>query len=155
VGDKILKEVVWDCETDGLLESLTKLHVFSWKEDEEPIQSTNDPKTIKEVMTQPDTLYIGHNIIGYDLPALRKLGIVDVPWEACADTLGLSWVLFPERVRHGLKQWAEDLGGEKPEVEDWVDVTYEQMCHRCESDVNTNWLLWQKIKEKLNALYSS
>ena len=150
-----MKEVVWDIETDGLLESLTKLHVLSWKEDEGPIQSTNDSKVIKEVMTQPDTLYIGHNIIGYDLPALRKLGIVDVPWEACADTLGLSWVLFTERVRHGLDPWGEDFGVIKPKVTDWENLTYEEYRHRCQEDVQINWLLWQKIKGKLGELYEA
>ena len=30
---------------------------------------------------------------------------------------------------------------------------YRVMCHRCESDVEINYRLWLKIKEKLNALY--
>ena len=150
-----MNECVFDIETDGLLDSLTKLHVFSWKYNSDIIKSTNDPEVIREVMTQPDTLYIGHNIIQFDLPALRKLGIVDVSWTKCADTLGLSWCLFPDRQKHGLGPWGDDLGVEKPEVEDWVNPTYEQMCHRCESDVAINHLLWVKIKEKLNELYST
>ena len=148
-----MNEVVFDLETDGLLDSLTKLHVFSWKWNEEPIQSTNDLQTIEEVMTQKDTLYIGHNIIQYDLPALRKLNIVDVPWEVCADTLGLSWVLFPARSRYGLEAIGEDLGVEKPKIDDWEGLTYEDYKWRCEQDVSINYLLWVKIKEKLNEIY--
>jgi len=83
------------------------------------------------------------------------LGIVDVPWEACADTLGLSWVLFPERVRHGLDPWGEDLGVIKPKVTDWENLTYEEYKHRCQEDVQINWLLWQKIKGKLGELYEA
>jgi len=146
-------EVVWDIETDNLLDSLTKLHVFSWQLNDDPIRSTADPKVIREVMTQEDTLYIGHNIIQFDLPALRKLGIVDVPWTKCADTLGLSWCLFPERQKHGLDPWGEDLGIIKPKVEDWQGLPYEEYAHRCSEDVAINHLLWVKIKEKLNELY--
>lgn len=150
-----MNECVFDIETDNLLDSLTKLHVFSWKLNDEPIQSTADPRVIREVMTQPDTLYIGHNIIMFDLPALRKLGIVDVSWQSCADTLGLSWTLFPDRVKHGLDPWGEDLGIMKPKVEDWQGLTYEEYAHRCSEDVAINHLLWLKIKEKLDELYGT
>ena len=121
-----MNECVFDIETDNLLDSLTKLHVFSFKWNDDPIKSTADPEEIREVMTQPDTLYIAHNCIQFDLPALRKLGIVDVNWEKCADTLGLSWVLFPERQKHGLDPWGEDLGIIKPKVDDWQGLTYEE-----------------------------
>jgi len=48
-----------------------------------------------------------------------------------------------------------DLGVEKPAVENWTDVTYEQMRHRCESDVKINWLLWQRMKKRLEEIYES
>jgi hypothetical protein len=38
-------------------------------------------------------------------------------------------------------------------VENWTDVTYEQMRHRCESDVHINWLLWQRMKNRLEEIY--
>ena len=146
-------ECIFDLETDNLLDSLTKLHVFSWKLNEEPIKSTADPGVIREVMTQEDTLYIGHNIIQFDLPALRKLNIVDVPWTKCADTLGLSWVLFPERQRHGLAHIGEEHGVKKPEIGDWVGLTYEDYAHRCQEDVMINWLEWKQQKKRLKELY--
>ena len=148
-------ECVFDLETDNLLDSLTKLHVFSWKLNDDPIKSTADPEVIREVMTQEDTLYIGHHIIGFDCPALKKLGIAEVSWQSCADTLGLSWVLFPDRQRHGLEFWGTDLGVEKPQIESWTDLTYEQYRFRCESDVEINYRLWLKIKDKLGELYGN
>jgi hypothetical protein len=53
----------------------------------------------------------------------------------------------------GLGAWGDDLGVEKPAVENWTDVTYEQMRHRCESDVMINWLLWQRMKKRLEEIY--
>ena len=148
-----MNECVFDLETDNLLDSLTKLHVFVASFNGEDFITTADPEVIREVMTQPKTLYIGHNIISFDLPALRKLGIVDVPWDKCADTLGLSWVLRPDRIRHGLAHIGEEHGVKKPEIEDWVGLTYEDYAHRCQEDVRINWLEWQQQKRRLKELY--
>jgi DNA polymerase III alpha subunit (gram-positive type) len=154
MAEKSYKEVVFDIETDGLLDSLTKLHVLSAMMPDGEIVSTTDHDTIRDIFSMPDTLFVGHHIIQFDLPALRKLSIVDLcPVNKVVDTLPLSWTLYPDRGRHGLAQWGEDLGVAKPEVEDWEGLTYEEYAHRCSEDVKINKLLWGKLKNKLEALY--
>jgi DNA polymerase-1 len=68
-------KIVFDIETDGLLDRLTKIHVFSWSVvGSGEVHSTNDLSTIQEVMFKATTA-IGHNIVGFDIPALIKFGI--------------------------------------------------------------------------------
>ena len=152
-----MRETIFDIETDGLLDSLTKLHVLSAMMPDGEIVSTPDHDVIRDIFSMKDTFFIGHNIICFDLPALRKLEIVDInpvmAWSRVVDTLPLSWTLYPDRGRHGLAQWGEDLGVAKPEVEDWEGLTYEEYAHRCSEDVKINKLLWDKLKRKLEVLY--
>lgn len=144
--------IVFDIETDGLLDQMTKLHVFSWSEvGSGVVQSTNDPAKIKEVLSNAGTI-IGHNIIRFDLPALKKLLGIDY-YDKIVDTLPLSWYLEPSRMRHGLDDWGRTLGIEKPKVDDWDSLAYEDYKYRCEEDVKINVKLWEKLAKKLSRLY--
>jgi hypothetical protein len=149
-----MRETIFDIETDGLLDNLTKLHVFSAMMPDGEIVSTADHAVIRDIFSMPDTLFVGHNIIQFDLPALRKLEIVDVdPVKQVVDTLPLSWTLFPQRIRHGLEYLGELHGVRKPEVTDWDNISYEDAKFRCESDVLINKLEWELQKRRLGALY--
>ena len=66
-------KIVFDCETDGLLDKLTKIHVFSWSVvGSGVVQSTDNLSVIQHVL-QTATTVVGHNIVGFDLPALQML----------------------------------------------------------------------------------
>jgi hypothetical protein len=149
------KVFVVDIECDGLLDTLTKLHVLSacyYSENNKwEIISTNDSARIQNLVGNPDNVIVGHNFIGYDKPALEKLG-----YEFKAqviDTLGLSWYLYNEHLKHGLESWGERFGVPKPEIEDWENLTYEDYKHRCEEDVKINTNLWVKMLALLTELY--
>jgi hypothetical protein len=149
------KVFVVDIECDGLLDTLTKLHVLSacyYSENNKwEIISTNDSARIQNLVGNPDNVIVGHNFIGYDKPALEKLG-----YEFKAqviDTLGLSWYLYNEHLKHGLESWGERFGVPKPEIEDWENLTYEDYKHRCEEDVKINTNLWVKMLSLLTELY--
>ena len=62
---------VFDIETDGLLDSVTKIHCLSYKIGDNPILTTNNPKKIKEIFNR-DYTFIGHNIVLYDFKVLEK-----------------------------------------------------------------------------------
>lgn len=144
-------KIVFDIETDGLLDRLTKIHVFSWSVvGSGEVHSTNDLSTIQEVMFKATTA-IGHNIVGFDIPALIKFGITTDA--NIIDTLALSWYLEPKRERHGLAHWGATVGVKKPEVEDWDNLTYEEYKHRCEEDVKINLEVWSILERKLKRLY--
>jgi DNA polymerase III alpha subunit (gram-positive type) len=144
---------VLDCETDNLLDKVTKIHVVAWTDDGVDYNHTGDYDKIKEVLTEPDVICVGHHIVGYDMQVFNKLLGLGLQYKQFIDTLALSWFLFPERNKHGLDNWGRDLGVEKPKVDDWEDVTYEQMCHRCTEDVKINWLLWEKFRKRLEEIY--
>ena len=146
--------VVADIECNGLLDELTKLHVLScaYKDNGSwAIKSTDDPAKIQELVGNPDNIIVGHHFVGYDKPALIKLG-----YEFNAqviDTLGLSWYLYNERLKHGLADWGEFFGVQKPEIEDWENLTYEDYRLRCVEDVKINTNLWVTMLSLLRDLY--
>ena len=144
-------KIVFDLETDGLLNKLTKIHVFSWSVvGSDVVHSTNDLSTIQEVMHKATTV-IGHNIVSFDLAALAMF---DIHTDAdIIDTLPLSWYLEPKRVRHGLDQWGESLGIKKPKIDDWDNLSYEDYKHRCEEDVRINLKVLETLERKLKRLY--
>lgn len=144
-----------DIEADGLLDSVSKIHVvsFAYKVDNEwVIRSTNDYEKIKNFFSDPNRTIVGHNFIGYDSVALERVLGIEVK-SKLVDTLGLSWAMYPWRNRHGLADWGEEFGVPKPKIDDWEGLTYEEYKHRCEEDVKINTNLWVKMYKKLNDLY--
>lgn len=142
--------VVFDIECDGL--NPTKIHCFCWTDGKEFFH-TNDPKKAEDVLLGAKYI-VGHNIVLFDLPVLEKLWGIKVVAKVI-DTLTLSWYLSVERQRHGLESWGRDLGVDKPEIKDWVGLTYEEYVHRATEDVRINLLLWEKQSAYLSSLYDT
>ena len=149
-----MREIVFDCETDGLLQDCTKIHVLSYSYDGTNVTSTDDYKEMARVLTQHETLYIGHNVIMFDMPVFHKILVLEMNYQRYSDTLALSWFLEPNRQSHALGSFQKESGLVKPVVDDWENVTYDQMVHRCSSDVLLNWWLWQKQRKRLMEIYN-
>ena len=98
------------------------------------------------------TTLIGHNICRFDIPVLEKILGIKIKAKLY-DTLPMSWVMYPERQLHGLESFGEDFGIPKPEVTNWVDLTYAEYKHRCEEDVKINWQLWQNLIKRFKLVY--
>ena len=148
-----MKEVVFDTEGDGLAYECTKLHILSYSYDGKDCQSTADYEEMVEFFSQPDTLFVAHNSIKHDMVAINRILGVPMDYNKYVDTLALSWFLYPDRQSHGLGSYQHESGLEKPKVDDWENVTYEQMKHRCSADVRLNYWLWQKQKKRLQEIY--
>jgi uncharacterized protein YqgV (UPF0045/DUF77 family) len=142
---------VFDIETDGLLDDLTKIHVLSYSYDGKEIVSTGDYDEMREFFNTHHYL-IGHNIIRFDIPAVEKVLGIKVGAKL-VDTLALSWYLNHHRIKHGLEGYGEDYGVPKPVIKDWNSLTYEDYAHRCQEDVKINSRLWRDIWNKLSKLY--
>lgn len=145
-------EFVFDIEADDLLHKATKIHVLSVTKDGENFRSTDNYDKMVEFFESEDRVFIGHNIIRYDIPLVKKILGVDVGAQL-VDTLPLSWYLNFDRQKHGLEFYGEDYGVPKPVIKDWENLTYEDYRNRCQEDVHINWLLWQDLKKKLGDLY--
>ncbi|CAB4139058.1 DNA-directed DNA polymerase, family A, palm domain containing protein [uncultured Caudovirales phage] len=150
-----MKYRVIDCESDGLLDDATKIHVLSWTDDGEVVNHTHDYDKIKEVLTEAGVRLVGHNVIRYDMPLFNKILGLSLDYTRFIDTLGLSWYIHFDRQKHGLEGYGVDYGVPKPKVDDWKNLTPEQYAHRCNEDVKINWLLWKDLERKLNKLYDN
>jgi DNA polymerase-1 len=88
---------------------------------------------------------IGHNIIGYDIPALKKLWNVDFTDKKVTDTLVMSRLAEPSRQGgHSLDSWGEQLGCPKGDYNDWLNFS-QDMVEYCQQDVRVNELVYKKL----------
>lgn len=116
-------------------------------------KSTTNYDNMRKFFTKANVL-VGHNITRFDIPVVERL--LNIKVEAfLIDTLALSWYLYPERKRHGLEDWGEELGVSKPEIDNWESLSIKQYVHRCEQDVEINTLLWEKMWKYLNKIYDT
>ena len=142
---------VYDIETDGLLDVLTKIHVLSYSDDGKTVHHTHDYDEMREFFATRKTL-VGHNHIRFDIPAVEKVLGIKVK-ARLIDTLALSWYLHHDRLKHGLEGYGEEYGVPKPVIKDWNTLTPEEYAHRCDEDVKINNRLWRDLDMKLNRLY--
>ena len=142
---------VFDIETDGLLNEMTKIHVLSYSDDGKTIHHTHDYDEMREFFATRKTI-AGHNIVRFDAPAVEK--ILGVNIEArMIDTLALSWYINHTRIKHGLEGYGEEYGVPKPVIKDWNTLTPQEYAHRCSEDVKINVRLLRDLDIKLNKLY--
>lgn len=158
-------KLVWDIEANGLLEESTKIWCLCAKiiGYDKPIRFHGHE--LSEGIIEPlfsNKIIIGHNIINYDIPMIRKfygLDLIDlVGKDNIIDTYLWSQVLYPDRPMpkgcpevvknpvtnrvqkigpHGLESWGYRVGRKKVEIHDWL--TYDpSIITRCEEDVAIN-----------------
>lgn len=142
---------VYDIETDGLLDELTKIHVLSYSDDGKTVHHTHDYDEMREFFATRKVL-VGHNHVRFDIPAIEKVLGIEVK-ARLIDTLALSWYLHHDRMKHGLEGYGEDYGVPKPVIKDWNSLTPQEYAHRCDEDVKINIRLWRDLDLKLNKLY--
>ena len=87
----------------------------------------------------------GHNLIGYDLPVLKRLWGLSVAPERVVDTLVLSRLFDPSRQGgHSLRAWGETLGFPKGDHNDWSCLSPE-MIDYCIQDVAVTEAVHQQL----------
>ena len=150
---------VFDMELDGLLRECTKIHVLSFQMQGKGIKSINGEDTDRlkaffQYHVDNKIPLVAHNGTSYDIPAAEKVLGIDLSEILLIDSLNLSWYLNFDRKSHGLASFLDDYGVEKPEIDDWENLTYEEYKHRCSEDVRINKLLWEDFKERLTEMYS-
>ena len=170
-----LMNLVFDLETDGLLNDLTRVHclgihdldtkqtfVFNDQGDQQPI-------TKGVQMLEDAESVIGHNIIGYDLCVLRHL----YPWftaPPAIDTMVISRVLHADILvvdqkrkwknmplqlygRHSLEAYGHRLGeykGNFGKTTDWKEWSQEMQDYMIQ-DVVVTTKLWKHFLKRLAA----
>lgn len=149
------KTIVFDLEGDGLDPSV--VWCISAKEVNGELIHFGPQEIRKglEYLSTADQL-VGHNIIDFDIPVIKKLYDVDLSHIELIDTLTISRLLWPERPvppgctskgGHSLDSWGWRVNRYKPEHEDWSHYTPD-MARRCNEDVEINELvLFELLKE--------
>lgn len=167
--------LIFDLESDGLLNDVTTIHCLCIHDlDEAETYTFNDQGNKEPVvrgveMLQDAESIIGHNILGYDIPVLRKLyAWFDHP-SLCIDTLLLSRLYHPNMLqvdkkrewkhmplqlygRHSLESYGYRLGVYKGcfgKTTDWKDWSQE-MEDYCNQDVQVTLKLWHHFQKYLN-----
>ena len=93
--------------------------------------------------------FIGHNILGYDIPVLERLWGISFAGHKLTDTLVMSRLAEPSRQGgHSLESWGERLNCPKGEHSDW-DTFSEDMVEYCKQDVQVNKLVYQRLLHDL------
>jgi len=158
------RSIVFDLEADGLLQQATKIWLVVTKSittNENVIFCDlpgNFPSNFKvEPLSQlSDYLnsakhLIGHHIIEYDLPVLKKLLNISINKEvSLVDTMIMSKVLDYKRFGfgHSLELWGKFKKRLKPEHDDWDNFS-DAMIHRCVEDTELNVLVFEHLKKEL------
>ena len=167
--------LVFDLETDGFLKDVSTVHCLAIHDlDTEKTITYNDTGSQEPVVRgiqrlQDADLVIGHNIIGYDLPVIRKLyGWFKSPG-ITIDTLLLSRLYHPDMIkvdkkhtwkhmplklygRHSLESYGYRLGefkGSFGASSDWKDWS-QDMEDYCIQDVHVTTKLWNHFKPYLS-----
>ena len=166
--------LVFDLETDGLYDDVTCIHCLgiydlSTKETIAYNDTGNAEPITRGIQRLEDAnMLIGHNIIGYDIPVIRKLYPWFNPSGLAVDTLVLSrvyhadilktdqkrnWKHMPLQLygRHSLEAYGHRLGEYKGgfgKTTDWKHWS-QDMQDYCLQDVHVTTKLWDHFRPYL------
>ena len=152
---------VFDLESNGLYNEVSTIHCIVLKDiDTNKIIQVDVNQALK--LLSEAELIIGHNIIKYDIPVLKKLygfktkaKVFDtlvatrLIWSDLTDSdmKRVHTINYPRSLvnRHSLKAWGIRLGNYKQQIDtDWSVFTQE-MLEYCIQDVEVTHTLYQKI----------
>ena len=141
-------KLVFDIETDGLNPTVIwclvatddKGKFYNYTED-------NIDEGIK--LLQDADKIIGHNILGFDIPVIKKLHGIDLyNADKVVDTLVLSRLFNPTREGgHSIAKWGYKLGIPKKDSPEWTSFN-EEMLSYCQRDVSINFKLFNYLKKE-------
>jgi len=142
-----MKNVVFDIETDGI--DATKIWCIAITDPDTGEVKTFGPTQLVEGLAYLEKAekLIGHNIIGYDLPVIKRLHNIDLSKDKkVVDTLVLSRLFNPTREGgHSLESWGYRIGVSKIEFDAFEEYTPE-MLNYCRNDVVLNSKLFNNLK---------
>ena len=148
-----MTRLIFDIETNGL--APTKVWCIVTKDIDTGVISSyveGQWATFNKAIAQAKEV-IGHNIIGYDIPACERLLGTDFSKAKVTDTLVMSRLANPQREAHSLAYWGEQLGYPKGTYDDWSRYTVE-MREYCKQDVTVNEQVYGKLISELSGFGS-
>jgi DNA polymerase-1 len=152
------KVLVFDLEANGHLDPADKIWTVCIKEVYPEVKETESypPDQIDAALERLSeaTHVMGHNILAYDIPLIKKLYPEWKEPKYAIDTLIMSRLFLSDRpvpygvpgnlAPHSLAAWGYRVGRGKPDHDDWSAYS-EAMRHRCTEDVEITWLTYQAL----------
>lgn len=112
-------------------------HVFR------PETTVGDRQRFLEFSNQ-DIHWIGHHLLGYDLPVLLNLGYLDdIQVSSVTDTLVVSRLVDYPRTGHSLEDYGEEFGLPKGSMSSFSEYS-EEMVSYCKRDVEITYRIYKK-----------
>ena len=152
-----MRSLVFDIETDDLKATKVWCIVAQDLESNELFRfATHQLESGLELLKSADKL-IGHNILGFDIPVIKRVLGVDLSDKILIDTLVLSRLFNPVREGgHSLAMWGYRLKYPKDNFEEFE--TYSpKMLNYCLKDLKTKGLIkmknFEKNPNKINYIY--
>lgn len=164
-----MRRVVFDIETNSLLDECTQLFSLVLHDlDSGEMLSCADQEGYVPLALGLDILakaglIVGHNIIGFDIPALKKLYPQFLPLGEIYDTYVASRIAYPDVMMfdegdskippklwgsHSLKAWGYRIGVHKTHYEHGFDEWSKIMQDYCEDDVTATKALYDFLQEE-------
>jgi DNA polymerase I-like protein with 3'-5' exonuclease and polymerase domains len=143
-------KLVFDIETDGLYQDSKNIWCMVAVDEDDNSYSFKQDEIDKgiELLKSADVI-IGHNIIGFDVPVIKKLTGVDLYQHTkILDTLTLSRLFHPTREGgHSLEKWGYKLNYHKAEQPEF-DCYSDKMLDYCLRDVKLNKLVLNHLRKE-------
>jgi DNA polymerase-1 len=162
--------LIFDLETDGLLDEVTKIHCLVTKDTDSGEVKSYTGKDIEsgiKYLMDSDHQLVGHNVIKYDIPVIQKL----YPWFSVytglvRDTLVMARLIYanikehdvkfmkdgklPKSLfgSHSLESWGHRLGNYKGDYKGGWEVFTQEMLDYCIQDVEVTNTLYEKLLSK-------
>lgn len=165
--------LIFDLETNGLLDEVSTVHCLVIKDTETGAVYTYDSKTSSQRiefglrMLESGKTIVGHNVIKYDIPVIQKL----YPWfkvdkAKVLDTLVLARLVYanikehdvtlmrdeklPKKNfgSHSLQSWGYRLGEHKGDYTGGWEVFSQEMLDYCVQDIEVTHKLLDKLLAK-------
>jgi len=141
--------LVFDIETNGLQNCNTIWCIVAYDVDTEILYSFGHKEIDEglELLSKANKL-IGHNIIGFDIPVIRRLTGLSLYNKKIVDTLVLSRLFNPTREGgHGLESWGYKLSYNKIDFHEY-DRFSREMLEYCERDVQLNARVYMELRKE-------
>ena len=108
-----------------------------------------EPPSLECLIKTYDTV-IGHNLIGFDAPVLKRLWNIGIKPAQMSDTLILSRLLNPVlEGGHSLRVWGQRFGDQKIDFTDYDGGLTDEMIKYCKQDVHLTVRLYKHLMKDL------
>jgi|TARA_R110000744_G_scaffold1213_8_gene4276 DNA polymerase I-like protein with 3'-5' exonuclease and polymerase domains len=95
------------------------------------------------------TMFVGHNLIDYDVPVINRLLKMNIRLDQMGDTMIMSQLESNKREGgHSLRNWGNILNYPKDDFSDFSSGLTEEMLLYCKNDVDLTGKVWMALQNK-------